>query len=169
VRDIDSMLSICQHEPMTGKQDELWALSLAVFRVNGLLMRNGERLTAPSGQSSARWQILGRADDSPRTVAQMARELGLARQSVQRVADALEADGLVAYIDNPSDRRARLVAITPAGVEALADIVDRYRRWTQEIALRLDADDLAVARAALDRVGDCIEADLAAASGGAPQ
>jgi hypothetical protein len=33
----------------------------------------------------------------------------------------------------------------------------------------LDADDLAVARAALDRVGDCIEADLAAASGGAPQ
>lgn len=169
MRDIDSMLSICQHVPMTGKQDELWALSLAVFRVNGLLMRNGERLTAPSGQSSARWQILGRADDSPRTVAQMARELGLARQSVQRVADALEADGLVAYIDNPSDRRARLVAITPAGVEALADIVDRYRRWSQEIALRLDADDLAVARAALDRVGDCIEADLAAASGGAPQ
>jgi DNA-binding MarR family transcriptional regulator len=163
------MLSICQHVPMTGKQDELWALSLAVFRVNGLLMRNGERLTAPSGQSSARWQILGRADDSPRTVAQMARELGLARQSVQRVADALEADGLVAYIDNPSDRRARLVAITPAGVEALADIVDRYRRWSQEIALRLDADDLAVARAALDRVGDCIEADLAAASAGAPQ
>jgi hypothetical protein len=54
-------------------------------------------------------------------------------------------------------------------VEALADIVDRYHRWSQEIALRLDADDLAVARAALDRVGDCIEADLAAASAGAPQ
>lgn len=159
------MLSIWKNVRMSGKQDELWALSLAVFRVNGLLMRNGERLTAPSGQSSARWQVLGRADDSPRTVAQMARELGLARQSVQRVADALEADGLVAYVDNPADRRARLVAITPAGARALSDIVARYSAWAERMAGMLDAADLASAAASLARVGDRIEADLAGGDG----
>jgi DNA-binding MarR family transcriptional regulator len=143
------------------QHDALWNLSLAVFRVNGLLMRNGERLTAPSGQSSARWQILGRADHAPRTVAHMARELGLARQSVQRVADALEADGLVAYVDNPADRRARLVSITPAGARALGDIVERYSAWAERMAGMLDAADLASAAGSLARVGDRIEADLA--------
>jgi len=145
---------------MPQEVDALWNLSLEIFRINGLLMRNGERLTAPSGQSSARWQVLGRADDSPRTVAQMARELGLARQSVQRVADALEADGLVEYVDNPADRRARLVAITPVGARALADIVDRYREWAGRMAGALDADDLTTAAGALVRIGDRIEADL---------
>ena len=35
-------------------------------------------------------------EDGEHTVAETARTLGLARQSVQRVADLLEADGLVA-------------------------------------------------------------------------
>lgn len=145
---------------MPQEPDALWNLSLAVFRVNGLLMRNGERLTAPSEQSSARWQVLGRADDGPRTVARMAREMGLARQSVQRVADALSDEGLVSYVDNPADRRARLVEITPAGARVLADIVDRYRAWAERMAQTLDDGDLRSAADALARVGDAIEADL---------
>ncbi|MDL9977766.1 MarR family winged helix-turn-helix transcriptional regulator [Microbacterium sp. ASV49] len=145
---------------MAGEPEGLWDLSLAVFRMNGLLSRHGERLTAPSGQSGARWQVLGRADDAPRTVARMARELGFARQSVQRVADALAADGLVAYVDNPSDRRARLVTITPEGSRVLADIVGRYGEWAGEIAKELDADDLRSAGAALERIADVLEKDL---------
>jgi DNA-binding MarR family transcriptional regulator len=79
------------------------------------------------------------------------------------VADALEADGLVVYVDDPTDRRARLVRITPDGGRALADIVERYRAWSERVAEVLDADVLASAAAELARVGDRIEADLAGA------
>ncbi|MBD3940476.1 MarR family transcriptional regulator [Microbacterium sp. NEAU-LLC] len=140
--------------------DAMFDFSLAVFRVNGLLTRNGERLTAPAGQSSARWQVLGRAADSPRTVAAMARELGHARQSVQRVADVLAAEGLVVYIDDPADRRARRVAITPDGERALAHIMTRYAHWASRMRTLTDPAVVAQATAVLTAVGDAIESDL---------
>ena len=72
----------------TGKpNDPLSRFALSIFWINGLLLRNGDRLTRSIGQSSARWQVLGRVGDQPQTVAQIARDMGHARQSVQRVAD----------------------------------------------------------------------------------
>jgi hypothetical protein len=59
-------------------------LVLEVFRLNGRLLAAGDRMTRPSGQTSARWQVLGAINPEPRTVAQIARVMGLARQSVQR-------------------------------------------------------------------------------------
>jgi DNA-binding MarR family transcriptional regulator len=41
--------------------------------------------------------------------------MGLARQSVQCVADALKDDGLIRYEPNPDHRRAKLVCLTEAG------------------------------------------------------
>ena len=46
---------------------------------------------------------------------QMARDMGHARQSVQRLADALAKEGLVVYKDNPADQRSRLLELTPQG------------------------------------------------------
>src|SRR5690348_1847867 len=89
---IDSMLSIWYPLAMesTGRpNDPLSRFALSIFWINGLLMRNGDRLTRSIGQSSARWQVLGRVGDQPQTVAQIARNMGHARQSVQRVANVL--------------------------------------------------------------------------------
>ena len=91
-------------------------------------MRTGDRLTRSIGQSSARWQVLGRVGDQPQTVAQIARDMGHARQSVQRVADVLAAEGLVVYQENPADRRAQLLALTPQGAEVLKTIYSLNRR-----------------------------------------
>jgi hypothetical protein len=38
--------------------------------------------------------------------------MGLTRQSVQRTADLLEADGLVSYAENPAHQRAKLATLT---------------------------------------------------------
>src|SRR5260221_4084500 len=95
--------------------DPLSRFSLSIFRLNGLLMWNGDRITGSIGQSSARWQVLGRVGYQPQTVAQMAREMGHARQSVQRLADVLAKEGLVVYKDNPADQSARLLELTPQG------------------------------------------------------
>src|SRR6187455_3267451 len=81
--------------------EALSRLVVQVFRLDGALTATGDALARPAGQTSARWRILAAAERQPLTVAQIARAWSLARQSVQRIADALEHDGLVAYEDNP--------------------------------------------------------------------
>jgi DNA-binding MarR family transcriptional regulator len=61
------------------------------------------------------------------TVAEIARRLRLARQSVQRVADLLAGEGLCSYEDNPRHRRAKLLGLTPKGRKTLARIEDAQR------------------------------------------
>lgn len=140
--------------------DPLSKFSLSVFDVNGLLLRSGERVTHPLGQSSARWQVLGRAGYRPQTVARMARDMGHARQGVQRIADALAKEGLVAYKDNPADKRARLVQLTPEGASVLDAIYAREQAWSQEILAKLDPERLADVADALDSIGRILEAHL---------
>jgi DNA-binding MarR family transcriptional regulator len=141
------------------RPEEIWTkFATSVFRINGALIRAGEGISRPIGQSSARWQVLGRAHE-PQTVAAMARDLGHARQSVQRVADVLEREGLVAYKDNPHDRRARLVELTPAGREVLTAIYRRQVEWSLNVMAALPAKDLAAIAGALNEIVGVLEAD----------
>lgn len=113
-------------------------LILEVFRLNGLLLEAGDRLAAPSGLTSARWQVLGVADHGPVTVAQVARTMGLRRQSVQQTADALARDGFLVFVDDPDDRRARRIALTAAGRRALRAVEARHAVWVEGLAARVD-------------------------------
>jgi DNA-binding MarR family transcriptional regulator len=117
----------------TPAAEALTALMLEVFRVNGDLLGAGNRLTKPVGQSSARWQILG-AIRTPKSVSAIARERGLARQSVQRTADLLASEGLVEYAENPAHRRAKLVRLTPLGQEILREITQKQIAWANGLA-----------------------------------
>jgi len=132
--------------------DAFSALAFQVLRLAGLLTEAGDALTRPVGQSSARWQVLAAAEHAPSTVAQAARALGLTRQSVQRVADLLEGEGLVEYRDNPDHLRAKLVHLTPRGRSVLAAIQEAQRGWADELGTELGEADLRRASAVLDRV-----------------
>ncbi len=81
--------------------EALSSLILDLFRLNSLLFTAGDRLVAGLGLTSARWQILGAivAAERPQPVAWLARDLGAARQNVQRIVNDLERDGLVALRD----------------------------------------------------------------------
>ena len=133
-----------------------------MFRLNGLLEDEGDALARPAGQTTARWQVLAAVEDTPRSVAEIARVLSLARQSVQRVADALEAGGLVGYADNPRHRRARLVVPTPAGLDRLRRIQDEQRPWSDRLGADVGVRDLATINRLLDRVHGVVEAQAAA-------
>jgi DNA-binding MarR family transcriptional regulator len=132
--------------------DAFSGLVVRLFRLNGLLAAEGDALARPAGQSTARWQVLASIEDAPMTVAQIARTLGLARQSVQRVADILEQAGLVSYEENPRHRRARLVTLTTPGRDALATIQSAQRPWANELGEEIGDHDLARLNALLDRV-----------------
>jgi DNA-binding MarR family transcriptional regulator len=133
-------------------------LVVQVFRLNGMLSAAGDALAAPAGQTSARWRVLAAVEETPLTVAQIARAWSLARQSVQRVADVLERDGLVAYAPNPAHRRASLLELTPSGRAALQRIQAAQQAWAGAVGERVGADDLAAASRLLARVIDAVDA-----------
>ena len=88
---------------------------LEVFRLNGALLRHGAALTAPLRQTQARWQVIGAVAEAARTVPQIARRMGMTRQGVQRVADLLVDEGLVACVRNPDHARSPLLRLTAHG------------------------------------------------------
>jgi DNA-binding MarR family transcriptional regulator len=142
-----------QERQHTVKPDEAFsALVVRVFRLNGMLSAAGDALAAPAGQTSARWRVLAAVEDEPKTVAEIARAWSFARQSVQRVADLLAKDGLVAYEDNPAHRRASLVRLTPEGRSALRRIQKAQRAWATAAGEEVGTADLLTASAILDRV-----------------
>ena len=129
--------------------DALTDLILEIFRVNGDLLAVGDRLTREFGQTSGRWQVLGAIRNRPDSVAGIARDMGLARQSVQRTADLLELHGLIEYTPNPAHRRAKLVRLTPHGREVLAAISARQVSWTNRLVAAMGSDEAEI-REALD-------------------
>jgi DNA-binding MarR family transcriptional regulator len=145
---------------MTGLTPGGWAFSellVEVFRVNGLLLAAGDELARPAGLTSARWQVLGVVDHGPATVAQVARTMGLTRQSVQQTADALVRDALVELVPNPAHRRAKLMRLTPAGRTALRYVEERQADWANAIAERLPNSELTACLAVLRDLGDLLE------------
>src|SRR3954451_1683705 len=136
--------------------DAVSQLTVLVFRLNGMLTAAGDALAQPDGQTSARWRVLAAVEHTPMTVAQIARAWSLARQSVQRVADLLEQDGLVSYEANPAHRRASLVRLTPRGRSALRRIQAAQREWADEVGRKIGMEELAAANRLLDRVLDAL-------------
>ena len=133
---------------------------MSVFDVNGLLLRSGDRVTHSIGQSSARWQVLGRAGYRPHTVARMAKDMGHARQSVQRIADVLVEEGLAVFRDNPDDRRADLLALTSRGEKVLEEIHALDRAWSRKLMKKLDPEKLSALAASLDEVARIFRTEL---------
>jgi DNA-binding MarR family transcriptional regulator len=146
-------------EPREKPHDAWSEFALSVFEVNGLIMRAGEGISGQVGQSSARWQVLGRAFE-PQTVADMARDIGYARQSVQRVADILEKEGLVAYEAHPNDQRTKLVGLTPAGLDVLTAIYGLQVEWSRGVMARIGSEQLVEATRALQAIARSLHNEL---------
>jgi DNA-binding MarR family transcriptional regulator len=131
-------------------------LTVLVFRLNGMLTAAGDALAEPAGQTTARWRVLAAVEHTPMTVAQIARAWSLARQSVQRVADLLERDGLVSYEANPAHRRASLLRLTPDGGSVLRRIQAAQREWADDVGREIGIHDLTTVNHILARVLDAI-------------
>jgi DNA-binding MarR family transcriptional regulator len=93
----------------------------------------------------------------PLSVAQIARNMGLTRQAVQRLANEMEADGLVRFAPNPHHQRAKLVVLTAAGKSAFAAAMKRQVAWATDLGTGLDARKIAAATAMLRSVRQRLE------------
>jgi DNA-binding MarR family transcriptional regulator len=148
--------------PRRREAETLTEVILATFRTNGLLLTAGDRLSAPEGLTSARWQVLGAAAiaDRPLTVPQIARRMGLTRQSVRATTARLVADGLVELAPNPDHRRAALVRPSARGKAAFQAMDARQRVWAGRLAEGLASTDLETAARVLRALSDRLEAQL---------
>lgn len=141
--------------------DAFTAIVLEVFRLNGALLAAGNTLCEGTGLTAARWQVLGAMAmrESPLTVAQIARAMGQTRQSVQRLVDELEREGVVERVTHPEHRRARPVQLTERGAALYAEMVRRQVPWANRIADGTGVPVLETAVDTLRALRERLEAD----------
>jgi DNA-binding MarR family transcriptional regulator len=155
-------------DELTPNGDAFTELLLEVFRLNRLLLDAGDALTAPVGLTSARWQVLGVVEHGPIPVSNVARIMGLTRQSVQQTADGLAADGLIAWSENPHHRRAKLMSLTDAGRQAMEYVTTRQAQWANGVGAAQELDALRAALATLRRLRATLDPDASPPPGALP-
>jgi len=128
----------------TAAGESLTALVLDLFRLNSLLLTEGDRLVSRLGLTSARWQILGvvAASERPQPVAWLARDMGANRQNVQRIINDLRKQGLVALETNPHHRRAQLVVLTDKGRQTFDAAMRLQAPWINSLSEGLSVKDI---------------------------
>jgi DNA-binding MarR family transcriptional regulator len=131
-------------ESRTREGEKATEVILSTFRTNGLLLAAGDQLAAEHGLTSARWQVLGAIAlaQRPLTVPQVARRMGLTRQSVHTTVNRLLADGLVELVPNADHRRSQLVRITELGELRYRAIDEKQAAWVNELAAGLRPSEL---------------------------
>ena len=78
----------------------------------------------------------------PLTVPQIAQMRPTSRQRMQRLADELEAEGLVEFIDNPKHRRSKLVRLTRKGDARYRELKARLLAIASTMGVDLSEGDI---------------------------
>lgn len=148
--------------PRNPKAQSLTDLILTIFRANNLTLIWGDRLVAPFGLTSARWQILGAIvhADRPQPVAWLARDLGANRQNVQRIVNDLHHEGIVRFEPNPHHKRAHLVVLTEKGLEAYGAAINAYNPRVEALAEDLPLEDIQTAHRVVAALRDKLEGEI---------
>ena len=119
-------------------------LVLSLFRLNGSLIAEGDRMTRDLGLTSARWRVIGAValSSGGLTVPGIARVLGQSRQAVQRIADEMVEDGLLVFATNPKHKKSMLVHLTDEGKRCYNLLRAEQDPWALEATENISLDDL---------------------------
>lgn len=115
-----------------------------IFRLYGAVVAAGDVVTGPFGLSSARWQVMGAIEaTNGATVSALARQVGVTRQSVQRIVTEMAIEGYFELVENPGDRRARIVTMTGKGWRAYNAVTAAWKATAERMDQRFGPDTLA--------------------------
>jgi DNA-binding MarR family transcriptional regulator len=110
-------------------EDAFQDVLLGLFQLHGHVLNAADVMSGDLDLTGARWQVLKVVARQPMTVSQVARRLGLQRQSVQRTVDHMRGQGLVEILPNQDHLRAGLVAPSVEGRRILALLQERQQAW----------------------------------------
>jgi len=136
-----------------------------VMRGHGRFVALSDTFSDPGDPTGLMRTVLTSVIESavPPTVPQIGRSLGYPRQTIQRQADALVADGLLEWIGNPDHKKAHRLVASEAGRRTHARAKAKSEAWADRFAKRLGQEDikrLADVVEALRKVRREVEADL---------
>ncbi|MEA2333501.1 MAG: hypothetical protein QOH58_3639 [Thermoleophilaceae bacterium] len=119
----------------------------------------GREASRPSadGISLAQYHMLEPLLNGPLANGQLAESAGVSSPTATRMTDVLLARGWVSRVADPTDRRAVLISLTPAGRGALETKMEEYRRVREQIAASLDPQQRHVAIELLVRLAEVME------------
>lgn len=121
-------------------------ITLAVFRLNALLLSKGDQLVAPLGITSARWQVLGAIAHAPHppTAPQIAAAMGITRQGVQKQLNLGLSSGMVRTLTNPRHERSPLYQLTELGWRTFDAAISLEAEWVESLMQSSDPNELEV-------------------------
>jgi len=125
-----------------------------VYELAGRFRERGETIAQKVGQTQARWQVMSVASGTPLTVAQVARRLGVSRQNVQRIADALVRECWASFERNPDHSGSPFLVLNERGLAALAEITAGAKAYHAGITAKLVPAELKSIQRGLRRLLD---------------
>lgn len=136
------------------KEKLLAEIMVLVFRLNGRLLEQGDRLVAGLNLTSARWQVLGALALAGRalTAPQIADAMGITRQGAQKQLNLLMDEGLLERRPNPSHGRSQLYVLTEAGACAFTAADQLCDRWAADLGQVFPHDTLRATWSVLDQL-----------------
>ncbi len=122
-------------------------LVLSIFRLNGLLISEGDAMTEGLGLTHARWKVIGAIalSNNGLTVPGIARVLGQSRQAVQRITDVMVEDGLLEYHKNPKHKRSVLVLLSEKGKDVYNTLREVQDPWAIDATEDIPVEELETA------------------------
>lgn len=128
----------------------LWRVLRAAHELEARL----ETALGEAGLSLAKAGLLRCLAAEPEGVAlsELAEHNRCVRSNITQLVDRLEADGLVRRISDPTDRRVRRAALTPAGRKAYQEAARIIAVQEREVAAALNSADAKALEQALGRL-----------------
>lgn len=102
-------------KPLQASAEDVLELSVAViefyFRIETITQQ-----TAGFASAGGEWGVLrSLVKEGPQTVPELARTRPVSRQHCQTIANALERQGFIAFVDNPKHKKSKLMQATKKG------------------------------------------------------
>lgn len=135
----------------------LWLRLLS--SVNLIEARLKTRLRQDFGVTLAQFDLMAEIarDDRPKTMSEVSALLMVSNGNVTGVVDRLSREGLVRRMPAPDDRRAFLLALTPAGAERFAQIAAAHENWLAELLDTLEPEEVQRLSRDLKRLRDALK------------
>jgi MarR family transcriptional regulator, transcriptional regulator for hemolysin len=129
-------------------------LGLLVSRLARVWRRKADQALSEHGLSEAMSTPLLILSRGGKRVRQgvLANEMGIEGPSLVRLIDLLQAEGLVERLEDPTDRRAKMLHVTALGEAKVAEINRVLQRVRAELMNGISSDDLATTFNVLRRI-----------------
>ena len=144
------------HAPSSSHQElteALYEFFLAARRARG----RAAGQTLPGELSLAQYHLLEPLAKGPRTNRELAELAGIAAPTATRIVDGLLQRGLLSRVEDPTDRRAVVISLTPEGRSALGKKQREYAARRNRVAEALEPHEQEVATELLRRLAAVIE------------